>query len=170
MKTDSNLSEDAQMKQPTCVNTVVHPGMYNVPDWLKYHRLHKYSSIIMTMTYQEMMNMKEETLISLGVTKGAARKLSKIILRLHERSQMLDEINSNMTKGGDVDVRRFLCDMEEIVRSPILLISEIRSTPTLLDQIVITLTNICSQLLLSPSTDGRTGNFCVSNNIFNFLF
>ena len=154
-KTDSNLSDDAQSK---VTNSTNNPGMTNVPDWLKYHRLHKYSPIIMSMTYDEMMLIKEESLISLGITKGAARKLAKIIAFLHERQQLLEDINGKLNQGTEVDVRRYLCDIEDIVRSPVLLERDSR----LMDQIVSSLKNICSHLLLSPSTDGRTGKACVS--------
>ena len=151
MKTDSNQSDDAQSK--VTISTNNNPGMGSVPDWLKYHRLHKYSPIIMSMTYEEMLQIKEENLISLGITKGAARKLAKIIAFLHERQQILAEINGKLNQGTEVDVRRYLCDIEDIVKSPVLL----EKDSELMDQIVSSLTNICSHLLLSPSTDGRTG-------------
>ena len=72
-KKESNASDDSQY------GYLNHPqqGVSPIQDWLKYHRLHKYSSVIMTMTQDELLNQTEESLIALGVTKEKSQKRPK---------------------------------------------------------------------------------------------
>ena len=46
-----------------------------VPGWLKLLRLHKYTDLIMSFTYEAMLHLTEEQLEVKGVTKGARRKI-----------------------------------------------------------------------------------------------
>ena len=64
---------DAQTFQET--SSCPQRGMKFVPDWLKSLRLHKYTNLIMSMSYIEMMDLTEEKLEKMNVTKGAARKI-----------------------------------------------------------------------------------------------
>ena len=58
--------------------------MKNVPDWLKSLRLHKYTNLIMSLDYQDMLELTEEKLEEMKVTKGAARKITNSIQKLKE--------------------------------------------------------------------------------------
>ena len=48
-----------------------------------------------------------------GITKGGARKLTKCVTALLNRSQILDEIILTLDESDDtVDTRKLMCDME----------------------------------------------------------
>ena len=59
----------------TAVPELTSPGMEYVPIWLKHLRLHKYTDFIMGLSYQELMQITEEKLINLNVTKGDRLKI-----------------------------------------------------------------------------------------------
>ena len=59
----------------TAVPEHTSPGMEYVPIWLKHLRLHKYTDFIMGLSYQELMQITEEKLINLNVTKGDRLKI-----------------------------------------------------------------------------------------------
>jgi hypothetical protein len=143
------------------------PGMRNVPDWLKSLRLHKYTNLIMSMTYQEMLELTEEELEKINVTKGAARKIANSIQKLKERSQILQDINLNVDNGTG-DIKKILSDLECILKSPVKIEERIAEDTTLLtetnndgnaliEQIIVTLRKVCSHLLLSSNTDTKNG-------------
>ena len=125
-------------------------------DWLKFHRLHKYNQIVSSMSYQELIYSTEDSLIHLGVTKGAARKLSKIIGKLQERKETLDTILNAIDNEVDLDIRKAMCDLEDVIRSPIFM-NDTTDGSELLENIIFCLTKVCSYLLLSPNTDNRKG-------------
>ena len=153
-KTDSNTSEDTSKCSLSSMNKLSYSA--EMTDWLKYHRLHKYNQIVSSMTYQELINSTEDSLIQLGVTKGAARKLSKIIGKLHERKETLEAILNSIDNDVDLDIRKAMCDLEDVIRSPIF-INESTDGTELIENIIICLTKVCSNLLLSPNTDSRKG-------------
>ena len=41
---------------------IIKPGMRNVPDWLKYLRLHKYTNLIVSMDYHDMLELTQDKL------------------------------------------------------------------------------------------------------------
>ena len=150
------------------------PLARSVGEWLKHHRLHKYTNVLTSISHQvrgtvsyvmlglaqELMELTEEKLISMGITKGASRKISKCVQKLHERPETLTEICESLDKGSG-DIQSLLSEMEDVVRSPILVEKESGgdcSGRDLINQIVVTLTKLCSSLLLSPTTDRKTGN------------
>ena len=48
-----------------------------------------------------------------GITKGGARKLTKCVTALLNRSQVLDEIISTLDEADDsMDTRKLMCDLE----------------------------------------------------------
>ena len=48
-----------------------------------------------------------------GITKGGARKLTKCVTALLNRSQILDEIILTLDESDDtVDTRKLMCDLE----------------------------------------------------------
>jgi len=104
----------------TAVPELTSPGMEYVPIWLKHLRLHKYTDFIMGLSYQELMQITEEKLINLNVTKGARRKILLSIDKLSERPKTLEVLNSNLETDG-CDIKEVLLELETIVKSPILI-------------------------------------------------
>ncbi|XP_046749622.1 protein Smaug homolog 1 isoform X2 [Diprion similis] len=64
-------------------------GMKDVAAWLKTLRLHKYSYLFATLSYEEMLELTEERLAEQGVTKGARHKLALSIAKLQQRHSTL---------------------------------------------------------------------------------
>jgi hypothetical protein len=97
---------------------LVHPGMEHVPQWLKSLRLHKYTDLIMSMTYAEMITLTEEKLEHLNVTKGARRKIVASIQKLDERPNILASIDTEL-EIEDCDIKKILVELESVIKSPI---------------------------------------------------
>jgi hypothetical protein len=145
----------------------IKPGMRNVPDWLKSLRLHKYTNLIMRMDYEDMLELTEDKLEKMKVTKGAARKITNSIQKLKERSQLLQAINENVENGA-TDLKKILTDLEFILRSPTkiedrdnkntaLEIEITNDGNALITQIMVTMRVVCSNLLLSTTTEQKNG-------------
>jgi len=162
---------------------VLHPGMEHVPQWLKSLRLHKYTDLIMTMTYTEMIALTEEKLEHLNVTKGARRKIVASIQKLEERPSILATIDNEL-EIEDCDIKKVLVELESVLKSPIKIeeeedarsrhdsaidsgteVSEDEeqdvggdiqcSGRKLVDLILKTLRKACSLILLSQHTDTK---------------
>ena len=95
-------------------------GMENVPQWLKLLRLHKYTELMMNLSYQELTSLQEEKLQKMNVTKGARRKILLSIEKLSERPKALATICSKLDTEG-CDIKEILTELEIIIKSPILL-------------------------------------------------
>lgn len=161
----------------------IHPGMEHVPQWLKSLRLHKYTDLIMNMTYTEMIQLTEEKLESLNVTKGARRKIVSSIQKLEERPNILTNIDTEL-EIEDCDIKKILADLESVLKSPIRIEEEENprsrhdsaidsgtevsedeeqereidvpcSGRKLIDLIMKTLRKVCSLILLSQHTDTK---------------
>lgn len=78
------------------------PVMKSIVAWLKSLRLHKYSWVFNNLTYDQMLNLTEESLASIGITKGARHKLLLSIAKLKERSTLLTELETEVMNGGDL--------------------------------------------------------------------
>ncbi|XP_043288548.1 protein Smaug homolog 1 isoform X2 [Venturia canescens] len=79
-------------------------GMRDVPAWLKTLRLHKYSYLFATMSYEEMLELTEEQLAEQGVTKGARHKLALSITKLQQRYTTLYNLEKDLlqpTRDGN---------------------------------------------------------------------
>ncbi|XP_011349459.2 protein Smaug isoform X2 [Ooceraea biroi] len=74
-------------------------GMRDVPAWLKSLRLHKYSNLFANISYEEMLQTTEEQLAEQGVTKGARHKLALSIAKLHQRYNLLVNLEKNFTQS-----------------------------------------------------------------------
>ena len=96
-------------------------GMENVPQWLKLLRLHKYTELMMNLSYQELTSLQEEKLQKMNVTKGARRKILLSIEKLSERPKALATICSKLDTEG-CDIKEILTELEIIIKSPILLV------------------------------------------------
>ncbi|XP_043524810.1 protein Smaug homolog 1 [Frieseomelitta varia] len=71
-------------------------GMRDVPSWLKTLRLHKYSYLFVTLSYEEMLQLTEEQLAEQGVTKGARHKLALSIAKLQQRYTTLLNLEKDL--------------------------------------------------------------------------
>jgi len=76
-----------------------HDGMSNIGVWLKSLRLHKYFWLFTNMSYEKMMDINEEYLETLGVTKGARHKLVLCIQKLAERVTLLRQLEQELIDG-----------------------------------------------------------------------
>lgn len=86
--------------------------------WLKSLRLHKYQNIFIPLTYDQMMEVTEEYLTSMGVTKGARNKLVICIQKLKERFHTLEQFEHDLI-NGTASVAVVLAGMSEILKTPI---------------------------------------------------
>ncbi|KAI3380801.1 hypothetical protein SNEBB_010058 [Seison nebaliae] len=74
-------------------------GMKDVPNWLKSHRLHKYTQFFSTLTYEEMLNLRDETMEEKNITKGARDKFVKLIKGLNKRQEALLYMEMHLRSG-----------------------------------------------------------------------
>lgn len=93
------------------------PIMKNIVSWLKSLRLHKYSWVFNNLTYEQMLNLTEESLHAIGITKGARHKLLISIAKLKERSLMLTELETEVMNGGDL--LNALKKLKSVLQSPL---------------------------------------------------
>lgn len=93
------------------------PAMKSIISWLKSLRLHKYSWVFNNLTYTHMINLTDETLQAIGITKGARHKLLISISKLKERSTLLSELETGIMKGGDIN--NALKKLKNILQTPL---------------------------------------------------
>lgn len=94
-----------------------HPGMKDVPIWLKSLRLHKYAHIFSDMTYEEMLNLNEDYLEKNDVTKGARKKIIICIQKIKERRKTLGQLEKEVLQLGRL--HHVLAELKAILMSPI---------------------------------------------------
>ena len=92
-------------------------GMSSIGLWLKSLRLHKYIELFKNMTYEEMLQISEEFLQSLGVTKGASHKLALCIEKLKERPLHLAKMEQDLMTG-QLKVQAAVEELANIVLTP----------------------------------------------------
>lgn len=100
----SNLQEsksETKLQDLILMNNL--PAMKSIVSWLKSLRLHKYSWIFNNLTYTSMINLTDEALQTIGITKGARHKLLLSITKLKERSAMLSDLEWGIMNGGDIN-------------------------------------------------------------------
>ncbi|XP_059472767.1 protein Smaug homolog 1 [Neocloeon triangulifer] len=93
-----------------------HPGMKEVPSWLKSLRLHKYAWLFASLTYEDMLTLTEDVLETRGVTKGARHKIVLSIKKLKERPATLVQLEQEVQKGGGL--RAALDELKSILTTP----------------------------------------------------
>lgn len=98
-------------------NSSHHDGMGHIGIWLKSLRLHKYFWLFSNMSYEQMLDMSEEYLENLGVTKGARHKLVICIQKLGERVPLLKQIEKELIEGSR-PLRSGLDELANIVLTP----------------------------------------------------
>lgn len=94
-----------------------HVGMGHIGVWLKSLRLHKYFWLFTNMSYEQMLEMSEEYLENLGVTKGARHKLVLCIQKLVERVPLLQQMEKELIEGAK-PLKSFLDELTNIVVTP----------------------------------------------------
>jgi len=93
-----------------CICTILlHISLLDVQSWLKTLRLHKYSYLFVTMSYEDMLQLTEDQLAEQGVTKGARHKLALSIAKLQQRYNALQTLeNSLQTTDEDGNTQSIL--------------------------------------------------------------
>lgn len=148
-------------------------GMKDVPSWLKTLRLHKYSYLFVTLSYEEMLQLTEDQLAEQGVTKGARHKLALSIAKLQQRYTTLVNLEKDLlqpTRDGT--------QATSFAQGPILLVNTLDELKTILAtplkpsqendpqdipaQFTKVLGKLCSRLALDSVDDGI---LCVCINI-----
>ncbi|XP_058987835.1 protein Smaug isoform X2 [Musca domestica] len=92
-------------------------GMSSIGLWLKSLRLHKYIELFKNMTYEDMLQITEEYLQSLGVTKGASHKLALCIDKLKERCNHLAKMEHELM-NGQLKLQAAIEELANIVLTP----------------------------------------------------
>lgn len=110
----SSSSETRLQELQTMANL---PIMKSIVSWLKSLRLHKYGWVFNNLTYEQMLNLTEESLQAIGITKGARHKLLLSINKLKERSTMLTELETEVMNGGDL--LNALKKLKGVLQSPL---------------------------------------------------
>lgn len=88
------------MNKPNYVRYNSHNiGMSGIGQWLKSLRLHKYVWLFTHLTYEQMLDITEDYLENLGVTKGARHKLVMCILKLRDRAATLQQMEKELMAG-----------------------------------------------------------------------
>lgn len=96
--------------------------------WLKTLRLHKYSYLFATMSYEDMLQLTEDQLAEQGVTKGARHKLALSIAKLQQRYNTL----LNLEKGLVQPSARDGMQNTSFSQGPSLLINTMEELKTIL--------------------------------------
>lgn len=94
-----------------------HVGMGHIGVWLKSLRLHKYFWLFSNMSYEQMMDITEEYLENLGVTKGARHKLVICIQKLSERVSLLKQVEKELMDGSR-PLKSGLDELTNIILTP----------------------------------------------------
>ncbi|KAL7733992.1 hypothetical protein ACLKA6_011686 [Drosophila palustris] len=92
-------------------------GMSGIGLWLKSLRLHKYIELFKNMTYEEMLQISEDFLQSVGVTKGASHKLALCIDKLKERAHILCKVEQEL-HTGQMKISTAVEELTNIVLTP----------------------------------------------------
>ncbi|KOC60335.1 Protein Smaug like protein 1 [Habropoda laboriosa] len=140
-------------------------GMRDVPSWLKTLRLHKYSYLFVTLSYEEMLQLTEEQLAEQGVTKGARHKLALSIAKLQQRYTTLlnlekdllqptrDSTQSTSFLQGSTVLVNTIDELKAILATP-MKPSQENDPQDIPAQFTKVLGKLCSRLALDSVDDG----------------
>ncbi|XP_076161001.1 sterile alpha motif domain containing protein 4 smaug [Ptiloglossa arizonensis] len=148
-------------------------GMRDVLSWLKTLRLHKYSYLFVTLSYEEMLQLTEDQLAEQGVTKGARHKLALSIAKLQQRYATLLNLEKDLLQPT-----RASTQTASLSQGPTVLVNTIDELKTILvtpmkpsqendpqdipAQFTKVLGKLCSRMALDSVDDGI---LCVCINI-----
>ncbi|XP_002170483.3 protein Smaug homolog 1 isoform X1 [Hydra vulgaris] len=113
----SSVDSDDETLRKESTNENAHPGMKDIPLWLKSLRLHKYAHIFTDVTYEEMMSFSDEYLEKHGVTKGARTKILLCIQKLKDREETLEQLEKEVLQLGCLP--HVLAELKSILVTPI---------------------------------------------------
>ncbi|KAK0412231.1 hypothetical protein QR680_006103 [Steinernema hermaphroditum] len=104
-------------ESPVMQKPQLSPTMQDVASWLKSLRLHKYTEMLQSMSYEEMLSLDEECLLERGVTTGARRKLVQCINKLRDRVPVL---RSFVDEKGEplLDIAIVIAEVRTILSTP----------------------------------------------------
>lgn len=92
--------------------------MDTIDKWLKSLRLHKYTHLFKSLTYEQMLNLEEKYLIERDVTKGARNKMlvsvKKLNLRQERLLSMIDDLNQD-----NISMKEALTVLKDMLITPI---------------------------------------------------
>ncbi|CRL01132.1 CLUMA_CG014369, isoform A [Clunio marinus] len=115
--TSSRIDELNKMSNLQYASPSNHIGMGHICVWLKSLRLHKYFWLFNDMTYEQMMEITEEFLEGLGVTKGARHKLFLCIQKLADRVPVLKQLVQDLIDDGK-PLKTVLDELTNIILTP----------------------------------------------------
>ncbi|KAF5294257.1 hypothetical protein FQR65_LT10843 [Abscondita terminalis] len=138
-------SSETKLQELQAQNTM----LKGIVCWLKSLRLHKYSWVFNNLSFEQMLNLTEHDLESMGITKGARHKLLLSIAKLKERGQVLADLETEVMNGGDLV--NALKKLKAILQSPL----QTDSNENLPSQFVRVMGKVCTQILMlrQPSDD-----------------
>lgn len=94
-----------------------------IREWLKSLRLHKYTKILLELSYEELLLLTDEALEKRNVTLGARGKILKNIGLIRDRPNALRDLAkelADVSQGNDSDgLVRILRELEAIVLMPL---------------------------------------------------
>lgn len=106
---ETRLNEQLKRKSPV--------GMSNMAVWLKGLRLHKYQTLFDEMTYEMMMGITQEQLLSKGVTQGATKKLLSCVQKLAERFALLKSMENDLM-ADRISVKTVVDELKAMIVTP----------------------------------------------------
>lgn len=139
LSTLQSSSSETRLQDLQTMNNL--PIMKSIVSWLKSLRLHKYSWVFNNLTYEQMLDLTDESLQAIGITKGARHKLLISIAKLRERSMMLTELETEVMNGGDLLMA--LKKLKGVLQSPL----QVRSGEDLPSQFVKVMGKGISELI-----------------------
>ncbi|OAD62331.1 Protein Smaug like protein 2 [Eufriesea mexicana] len=161
----SCASSGSEGRSDETSNRSLASGMRDVPSWLKSLRLHKYSYLFVTLSYEKMLQLTEEQLAEQGVTKGARHKLALSIAKLQQRYTTLLNLEKDLLQPT-----RDNTQSASFLQGPTVLVNTIDELKTILAtpmkpsqendpqdipaQFTKVLGKLCSRLALDSVDDG----------------
>ncbi|XP_040565411.1 uncharacterized protein smg [Lepeophtheirus salmonis] len=96
------------------------PGMKEVKEWLKSLRLHKYTALLESMSYDEMLGLTEKGLEEREVTLGARGKILKSIQQVKDRPIIIKDLNDKLDSlASKFDLFPILTELEFVLLMPL---------------------------------------------------
>ena len=71
--------------------------LLEIREWLKSLRLHKYTKMLLEISYEELLQLSDETLEKKNVTMGARGKILKYISHIRDRPNTLKQCARDLT-------------------------------------------------------------------------
>lgn len=135
-------------------------GMGNIGQWLKSLRLHKYIWLFTNITYEQMLEINETYLESVGVTKGARNKLVLCIQKLKERTKILSQYKKEIL-SGQCSLNTILEELTNMVITPMKPVDPYSKDDVA--GIMLQIIDIVAKILTSRPITSQSDEDCVTN-------